>query len=456
VNRSVFPNPGGVSELADLLLKHAGEHVSLSVGIGPETSLTEQVERQALTLGGSTVERGEAVAVRVADPRDFLGVLLALWRIGVVPLIVDHRLSEVAYAEVLEMVAPVAEIVDSDTARQSVFRRLRHERSVSYDGRVMLQLTSGTTGRTRVVHRDLSSVVVEIQRYMEMPYLSDDCQLLAIACSPFHTYGLIAGLLSGVAAGKDLAFVRQLNRSVLPPRMLTEPQRAALVTVPSILELLSHYEDGAVVTSLGYIIFAGERPSGRLLERIGKCTGKLSNIFGTTETGLLADSVGRLDELVPCQTRELRVRGGRVEVKMPEDPYLSDHSGERWSDGWFWTGDIADVSTGGVEQGFCLMGRSDSQVSIGGLKINLSRVEDAALETGMCRAAVACFVTRIDLYVEIDDSYSQSAFAAALRDTLEAREFPSRIHYLKAFPRTFGGKCLRDPRVLSTAPRAAV
>ena len=69
----------------------------------------------------------------------------------------------------------------------------------------------------------------------------------------------------------------------------------------------------------------------------------------------------------------LRVEDGELLVQMAASPYIGLIDETRWVEGWLRTRDAAtiDRATGLVT----ILGRLDSQISIGGLKVDLTEVE---------------------------------------------------------------------------------
>ena len=405
------------------------------LGLGSRP-LEHLVDEALATLTSASVGAGDRVVVQLADASVFTGTLLALWLLDATPVIVDPRVSDAAVDELVRAVKPKKLLARDGRVGDTEIEAV----SSSDPSELMIQLTSGTTGRFRVVSRDAASVQAEIESYGRMGYLSDETEEVVLGSSPFHTFGLVGAVLSGIAVGKDISFARQMTASEIDDR--SSRRGRALVTVPTALRHLMTYRSGAHLSSFRGVLFAGERLGTAIANGLAVIGASPVNIFGTTETGLLAQSPSSdaLAWLSPCGTRELSTSTGRLQVLMDRSPYLF-HDDPRSEDGWFSTGDVVEADGSGA---FTVLGRSDSQISLAGRKVNLSRVEDAAIATGMCAGAVAHFSTRIELYVELAPEASRVAFEEALVDALENVERPSRIRFVESLPRTYGGKLTRD------------
>jgi len=398
--------------------------------------LEHLVDEALAALSSRSVGAGDRVVVQLTDPSVFTGTLIALWLLDATPVIVDPRVSDTAVDDLVRVVKPRNRILRDGQVWESETDSVPAPSS----SELMIQLTSGTTGRFRVVSRDAASVQAEIHRYSSMVYVSAETQEVVLGSSPFHTFGLIGAVLSGIAGGKDISFARQMTASEIAGGSSSDGR--ALVTVPTALRHLMTYRGGVHLSSFRGVLFAGERLGTATAERLAAIGASPVNIFGTTETGLLAQSssADALGSLSPSGTRQLDVANGRLRVLMDRSPYLF-HDDPRSSDGWFSTGDIVETDGSGA---FTILGRADSQISLAGRKVNLSRVEDAAIATGMCSGAVANFSSRIELFVELSPEASRVAFQETLYDALESVERPSRILFMEALPRTYGGKLVRD------------
>jgi acyl-coenzyme A synthetase/AMP-(fatty) acid ligase len=177
-------------------------------------------------------------------------------------------------------------------------------------------------------------------------------------------------------------------------------------------------------------------------------------MYGMTELGVIAtDLSGELAPAVaPAPGLRLRVADGELHVAMAASPYVGLIDETRWVDGWLHTRDAAamDGRTGLVT----ILGRLDSQVSIGGLKVDLTEVEQTIGALAEVAACVVSFDQAIEAYLVLTDGAELSSVQAALADQLAAYKRPRRIYVLAALPRTATGKNVRDRAVLRTAVEA--
>jgi len=177
----------------------------------------------------------------------------------------------------------------------------------------------------------------------------------------------------------------------------------------------------------------------------------LGNMWGMTEVGVIAtDLFGEhRPSLLPAPGLEVREVGGELHVSRPESPYVGLADPTRWADGWLHTKDAGrvDQDTGLVT----VLGRLDSQVSVGGLKVDLTEVEHTLTELPGVAAAVVLFDNEITAYVQLADSASGPDVEAALAERVAGYKRPRTMHVVDALPRTTTGKLVRDKSVLRAA-----
>jgi acyl-coenzyme A synthetase/AMP-(fatty) acid ligase len=182
-------------------------------------------------------------------------------------------------------------------------------------------------------------------------------------------------------------------------------------------------------------------------------------MYGMTEVGVIATDLfgAHRPELTPAPGITLRAVDGELLIAREQSPYL-DHdpsdaaAATRWADGWLRTkdGGAVDPDTGRVR----VLGRLDSQVSIGGLKVDLTEVEHTLAALPEVDAAVVVFGTSIEAYVVPRDTGGTAVrIEAQLTERLAAYKRPRLIHIVDRLPRTATGKLVRDRAALSGAGR---
>ncbi|HWO67070.1 MAG TPA: hypothetical protein VNO31_44265, partial [Umezawaea sp.] len=128
----------------------------------------------------------------------------------------------------------------------------------------------------------------------------------------------------------------------------------------------------------------------------------------------------------------------------------SDHPvADRYVDGWLRTHDRAVRDERGAVR---LLGRSDSLVVIGGLKVDLVEVESVLRQHPRITDVVVVHAESIEAYVSAEeDGPAAGELVGWCRDRLAAYKVPRLIQVLPALPRTSNGKLIRRTQTLRSA-----
>jgi acyl-coenzyme A synthetase/AMP-(fatty) acid ligase len=152
-------------------------------------------------------------------------------------------------------------------------------------------------------------------------------------------------------------------------------------------------------------------------------------------------------EVVPGLRTE--VREGTLRVQLPECPYLYADRADRYEDGWLDTKDRCSVRPG--SEALEITGRSDSLVAVGGLKVDLTEVEQILTEHPLIEEAVVVFGDSIEAHVVTSGELSRGDLLGWCRERLASYKLPRAFHYVARLPRTSNGKVVRNRELLHTA-----
>jgi acyl-coenzyme A synthetase/AMP-(fatty) acid ligase len=174
-------------------------------------------------------------------------------------------------------------------------------------------------------------------------------------------------------------------------------------------------------------------------------------MYGMTEVGVIAtDLTGTLwPSVAPAHGIEATVAGGELRIRLPRSPYLGLSDPTRYADGWLATRDAAtiDPTTGLVT----ILGRLDSQVSVGGLKVDLTEVEQTLAALPDVAEVVVVYDGDIEAYLAVAEGSTVDTIRPAVSRELAAFKRPRRLHVLDRLPRTATGKLVRNPAALREA-----
>ena len=445
------------------LLAGSDDDVCLSLGAAlTRKELRRLVESQQERLAEAGLAAGGTVALHLPPSLGYVASLLAAWRIGGQVSLLDHRLSRAEVDKALDRLAPqvVVEAHDTMTAPMSGYATLvahpvRRPGGVpAVTSHALIQLSSGSTGPSKVIARTADDLLFELGRYAQLDCYPRAGTRIVLLASIVHVLGLVGGLLHSLHAGVELAFPDRLTADGIRAAVAFSDKPTMLLGVPFHAELLT--ADPRPVPTLTRMVVAGEltRPWVPAAFTAGYGV-PLGSMYGMTELGVIAtDLSGELAPAVaPAPGMRLRVADGELLVAMAASPYIGLVDETRWVDGWLRTRDAAviDEQTGLVT----ILGRLDSQVSIGGLKVDLTEVEQTICALPEVAACVVTFDGAIEAYLVLRDGAALPAAEAGLADQLAAYKRPRRIHVLTELPRTATGKNVRDRAVLRAAARAS-
>ncbi|GAA3525896.1 long-chain fatty acid--CoA ligase [Amycolatopsis ultiminotia] len=419
---------------------------------------------EAAVFRACDIGEGSTVLLQIPPSCTQVEALLALWRLGAQVLLVDHRLTATEVDTLRRLCRPQF-MVRGGTAGRSVlgFRERYELITTRYPGgepagsaHRLVQFSSGSTGVPKVIGRTPESIAAELRRFAAIPGMSVRGERVLLLSSTAHSFGLIAGLLHSLAAGVTLVFTPRVSaRDILSAA--AENQVAALFGTPFHYELVATAGTAPPLPALRVAVSGGElmapEVSDAFRERFGVGIGES---YGTTETGVIAMDTApthRPSVGPPAPGVEVRIAGGELEVHLPDgSPYLHGSGDDRYAGGWLRTRDRAEIAADGT---VTLLGRGDSLVVVGGLKVDLLEVEDVLRAHPGITEAVVVHTGTIEAYVAVSPGGPSTVeILRWCRDRLAAFKLPKLAHVLPALPRTANGKLVRHAAALRAAEPA--
>lgn len=414
-----------------------------------------QLEMAGLTAGGTAT-------LHLPPSLAYVASLLAAWRIGAQVSLLDHRLSPAEVARALDRLAPqvLVDAKHSTTQFMSGYASVIPRSQARPGGQLattphsLIQLSSGSTGPSKVIARTAADLIAELGRYAKLDDYPRAGERTVLLASIVHVLGLVGGLLHSLHADVQLVFPDRLTADGIRAAVQLQDRPTMILGVPFHAELMT--ADARPVPQLTRMVVAGEltRPWVPGAFTAGYQV-PLGSMYGMTELGVIAtDLTGQLaPALAPAPGIQLRVRDGELQVAMATSPYIGLVDESRWVDGWLRTRDAAaiDPATGHVT----ILGRLDSQVSIGGLKVDLTEVEQTLCALPQVAACVVSYEGGIEAYLVLRDSCTLADVELAIAAELASFKRPRRIYVLPELPRTATGKNVRDRSALRSAADAA-
>ena len=434
---------------ADEVCLHLSEPVS-------RAQLRRLVAERHRALADAGLKRGGSVALCLAPSLAFIANLLASWQIGAQASLLDHRLTAYEVDVALQRLLPQVVV----TAERSTGGPLRGFAEITegvrtYPGRpaatthAVIQLSSGSTGPSKIIARDAGNLVEEVQRYTMIDGVPGGGERIVSLASMVHVLGLVGGLLYGLHAGVTLTIPARMTADGILSTVAAGSQPTTLLGVPFHIELLASVRQPPKLPQLTGMTTGGELVRADVYDAFtGRYGVRLGNMYGMTEVGVIAtDLFGEhRPAVLPAPGLAVREEGGELHVSLPVSPYLGDQDPARWSDGWLHTRDAGSVDsqTGLVR----VLGRRDSQVSVGGLKVDLTEVEHMLAALPEVTGAVVVHDHAIEAYLVLAEGAGTSAVEREITTRLAPFKRPRRLHVVEQLPRTATGKLVRDQAVL--------
>ena len=441
----------------EVLLAGAADHVCLHLGEPvSRAGLRRLVAERRRTLADAGLRRGGSVALCLAPSLAFIANLLASWQIGAQAALLDHRLTRYEVDVALQRLLPQV-VVTAERSSGAALRGFAEitERVSTYPGRpaatshAVIQLSSGSTGPSKIIARDAASLVEEVQRYTQIDGVPRGGERIVSLASMVHVLGLVGGLLYSLHAQLNLTIPARMTADGILSTVGAGSQPTTLLGVPFHIELLASVLSPPRLPQLTGMTTGGELVRADVHAAfVDRYDIRLGNMYGMTEVGVIGTDLFGVNRpaVMPAPGLTVREEDGELHVSLPASPYLGEADPNRWSDGWLHTKDAGSVDrqTGLVR----ILGRRDSQVSVGGLKVDLTEVEHMLAALPEVAGAVVVHDYAIEAYLVLTQGAEVSAVEREITTRLAAYKRPRRLHVVGQLPRTATGKLVRDRTVL--------
>ncbi|GAB3936226.1 hypothetical protein GCM10027614_12390 [Micromonospora vulcania] len=385
--------------------------------------------------------------------------LLATWRAGAQAILLDHRLTDHEVDRALVRLTPQVVVAPLRTGGGALRIFVDVTESVTryadrpaVSGHAVIQLSSGSTGPSKVIGRTAADLVAEVHRYTRIDGVALPGERIILLPSMVHVLGLVGGLLYGLHAGVELVPPERLSGDAVLASIAAGTTPATVLGVPFHIGLLASTRPTGPLPQLKRMTTGGELVPAAVARAFTDRYGvPLGNMYGMTEVGVIGtDLYGRhRPSISPAPGIEVREADGELWVSCPASPYVGLSDPTRWSDGWLHTRDAGtvDAETGLVT----VRGRLDSQVSVGGMKVDLTEVESTVAELPGVATAVVVWDDGITAYVQPDGPLSEEVLDKLLAERLAGYKRPRVLHLLDQLPRTTTGKLVRSVDALRSA-----
>ncbi|WP_433341925.1 class I adenylate-forming enzyme family protein [Micromonospora sp. CA-111912] len=423
-------------------------------------TLRRLVGEAQVRLAEGGLRPGGAAALRLPPSLAYVVNLLATWRSGAQAILLDHRLTDHEVERALERLTPqvVVAPVRTGPGALKIFVDVTegvtaHSDRPAGSPHAVIQLSSGSTGPSKVIGRSAASLVAEVRRYTRIDGVALPGERIILLPSMVHVLGLVGGLLYGLHARITLVTPDRLSGDAVLAAVAADDSPATVLGVPFHIGLLASTRATGPLPQLKRMTTGGELVPAAVVAAFTDRFGvPLGNMYGMTEVGVIGTDLHgwHRPTIAPAPGIEVRESAtGELWVSCPESPYVGLSDPDRWSDGWLHTRDAGtvDPDTGLVT----VRGRLDSQVSVGGMKVDLTEVEATLAGLPGVGAAVVVYDDGITAYVQPDGPLSEEALEKLLAERLAGYKRPRTLHLLDRLPRTTTGKLVRSTQALRAA-----
>jgi acyl-CoA synthetase (AMP-forming)/AMP-acid ligase II len=411
---------------------------------------------------------GDRVVIGHADPLDFIVALFAGWQVGLVAVGVNPSLPAPEQDNVIAASGARAWLGELRTALSQPRPVASPATPLGPNEPALILMTSGTTGQPKGIALSQAALLARIAHNLAaIPELP----LRSLCILPvFFGHGLIGNVLTPLLAGStvylwpgpDAAELRGFGD------WLDRHGIGFMSSVPSFWKLALRFS--APPTRPLARVHVGSAPLSRQhWEDIARFAGtrNVFNMFGMTETanwiaggaldapGAATGFVGKPwgGELAVLGDDGTIARSGRGEALIRSPSIMlgywqrPDLDAEAFIEGWFRTGDIAELNADGLT----LVGRIKTEINRGGIKVQAEEV-DLLLERHPEIAEACAFglpdpvageLVAAAIVLQPGIAFDPEAIKAWCRTMARPDAVPSRLFRLDVIPRNERGKLVR-------------
>ncbi|MEU8261847.1 class I adenylate-forming enzyme family protein [Micromonospora sp. NPDC048999] len=460
--QSEAQNPSGAaaSWVDDILFTGHSSDICLRLpDLVDKGTLHRLVSEAQTRLADAGLRRGGAAALRLPPSLAYVVNLLATWRSGAQAILLDHRLTDHEVDRALHRLTPQVVVAPVRTGGGALRIFVDVTEGITpWSDRpagsphAVIQLSSGSTGPSKVIGRTAEDLVGEVRRYTLIDGVALPGERIILLPSMVHVLGLVGGLLYGLHAGVELCPPQRLSGDAILAAVAAQDSPATVLGVPFHIGLLASTAPPGNLPQLKRMTTGGELVPAAVARAFTDRYGvPLGNMYGMTEVGVIGTDLygANRPAIAPAPGIQVREQGGELQVSCPASPYVGLTDPTRWADGWLHTRDAGtvDPDTGLVT----VKGRLDSQVSVGGMKVDLTEVETTVAGLPGVGAAVVVWDDGITAYVQPDGPLSEETLDKLLAERLAGYKRPRTLHLLDQLPRTTTGKLVRSAAVLRDA-----
>lgn len=320
---------------------------------------------------------------------------------------------------------------------------------------LIIQFTTGSCDDSKAVVRTESAVENEILALNDV-FGNCDNEIYAPISPLCHSYGLLGGLLQPLCCGCTvlLANAKFVKDSL---RKITANRITYLFATPYIYckfnDLLSkeHFD----VSSIKKCYCAGLSIDAEVAKTFRALTNlEILQDYGSTEAGTMAigstglDKSSDLGEFIGNAQFKINPNNGELQIKSNiidfRYIYPDRLNSEKFSDGFFLTGDIVEVK----DNKYFMKGRTDEFINVAGLKVYAKEIENVISEIDAVREVLVFGQKNKEegniIYAFIvGDNLDEDNIRVFCKKRLSDYKIPRKICFVDEIPKNSAGKILK-------------
>lgn len=434
---------------------------------GPDDFLNE-IGRRVGFLKAQGVTPGDVVFIYHNNSLEFLADLFALWGLGVKAAALSPSLTLAELINLVEFAKSKAVLIgpgqdlEKNKIKIPIFD-LAKEKSLPINFTLgvkdfeLILFTSGTTGEPKGVVHTRASIEAKVEINLEH-FKAEVFERSLCVLSSHFVAGLFSNILTPLAAGGEVFLFPDpgVKGAGEIGRIVNENRITMVNTVPSLWNIILKSSNQPKAGSLKLVSIVAAALSPETQSKIVHWAGtkNVFSLFGTTETGGwntgFSGAVIGGEAAILNKDGKISWRGqGELLLKTPAcmSGYFQrpDLTGEAFLEGWFKTGDLAEIDYEGV---ISILGRIKTQINRAGIKIIPEEVE-ALLEQhpGVAAAGVFSYpdpVTGEGVAAAIELASGEKIDFSSLRKWCKSRiravSIPEKWFEVDEIPRNQSGK----------------
>ena len=364
----------------------------------------------------------------------------------------------------------------------------RPKLDIGSDDTALFQYSGGTTGISKgaiAMHRNLVANTLQIKSWMLE--LNEGHEVVLMSIPLFHVYGMVAGMLFGMAAGASLVMVpnaRDLHDNL---ENIKKYRPTIFPGVPTLYNAINNHPDvraGKYDLSSIKACISGSAPlmretkekfealsGGKVFEGFGLSEAPTAThcnpLLGENRTGSIGLPMSDVDakiislddgvtEMPIGDIGELVIKGPQVFKGYHNMP---TETANALRDGWLYTGDIARMDEDGY---FYIVDRKKELIKPGGFQVWPREVEEAisanpkVLEVGVAGIPDPHRGETVKAWVVVKpgETLDETEVKAWCKERLAPFKVPTHVEFRTELPKTTVGKILRRELVKQHSEKA--